>query len=338
MQSSAERVAWLEARKKGIGASDAPAILGLSPWKKPADIWETKRPEYQHPEPGPAQLRGLILEDAVGRAACLDLNLNLRKGVHVTHPDIPWMMATPDFIADNGALIQVKTHAIWVKDDYDNEAVPEHEWVQVQHEMAVTGADYCFLAVLLASEDALKILADMVSHGLGIEPAADLIRRNFPVIYRRVERNPSFVESLIEAERVFWEQHVQAGVCPPDYRTAKDSGKVRQATEKEAKLIAKAKTLWQRMKKAEERLEGVKSQIEEAIGPDNGIECPEGKITWTTSKASSKTVTNWMAIAAELAEAFRVELVDYVDKFTTCEVKAGTRAFRWPTKKWSSDE
>ena len=34
---------WMDMRKSGIGGSDASAILGLSPWKSPMDIWLDKK-------------------------------------------------------------------------------------------------------------------------------------------------------------------------------------------------------------------------------------------------------------------------------------------------------
>ena len=36
------REQWLATRKTGIPASDAAAILGLSPWKSPLDVWLEK--------------------------------------------------------------------------------------------------------------------------------------------------------------------------------------------------------------------------------------------------------------------------------------------------------
>lgn len=37
-----DRAEWLEARKDGLGASDAAALLGLSPWKTNVRLWEEK--------------------------------------------------------------------------------------------------------------------------------------------------------------------------------------------------------------------------------------------------------------------------------------------------------
>lgn len=37
-----DRAEWLEARRDGLGASDAAAVLGISPWKTNVQLWEEK--------------------------------------------------------------------------------------------------------------------------------------------------------------------------------------------------------------------------------------------------------------------------------------------------------
>ena len=60
-----DRAEWLEARKDGLGASDAAALLGLSPWKTNVQLWEEKcglvipedigdKPYVRYHEPQPA--------------------------------------------------------------------------------------------------------------------------------------------------------------------------------------------------------------------------------------------------------------------------------------------
>lgn len=41
-----ERTEWLEQRRKGIGGSDAPVIMGVNPWRSPMDLWLEKTGEY----------------------------------------------------------------------------------------------------------------------------------------------------------------------------------------------------------------------------------------------------------------------------------------------------
>ena len=38
----ADEASWLEARRKGIGASEASAILGCNPYMSNVDLWEIK--------------------------------------------------------------------------------------------------------------------------------------------------------------------------------------------------------------------------------------------------------------------------------------------------------
>lgn len=40
--TSAERLEWLKNRQTGIGGSDVAAILGLSKWKTPLDVYNDK--------------------------------------------------------------------------------------------------------------------------------------------------------------------------------------------------------------------------------------------------------------------------------------------------------
>ena len=39
---NATREEWLKARKLGLGGSDMAAVLGLSPWRSPIDVWLDK--------------------------------------------------------------------------------------------------------------------------------------------------------------------------------------------------------------------------------------------------------------------------------------------------------
>ena len=59
-QRSAE---WLALRQQGIGASDVPAVLGLSPYKSRLTLWLEKRGEIDPVPVGAAADRGVILED-----------------------------------------------------------------------------------------------------------------------------------------------------------------------------------------------------------------------------------------------------------------------------------
>lgn len=54
--------AWLDWRKKGLGASDAPIIMGVSPWKTPYKLWLEKTGKLKSEKQNWAQGRGHKLE------------------------------------------------------------------------------------------------------------------------------------------------------------------------------------------------------------------------------------------------------------------------------------
>ncbi|NBR91300.1 MAG: hypothetical protein EBS68_15585, partial [Rhodobacteraceae bacterium] len=58
---------WLELRRQGLGASDMAAVMGVSPYKTPYQLWAEKTGATPPQKVGAAAQRGVILEDAVGR-------------------------------------------------------------------------------------------------------------------------------------------------------------------------------------------------------------------------------------------------------------------------------
>lgn len=54
---------WLEWRLNGIGGSDAPIVMQVSPWSTPYKLWEQKTRRVGQEEANFAMRRGLILED-----------------------------------------------------------------------------------------------------------------------------------------------------------------------------------------------------------------------------------------------------------------------------------
>lgn len=102
------RAEWLAQRRTGIGGSDVAAILGLSPWRTPYQVWEDKTGRSDDQEETPALYWGRLLEDPI-RQAYAD-----RTGLTVTKPDRmftseahPFMLANLDGIASDLSLIHI---------------------------------------------------------------------------------------------------------------------------------------------------------------------------------------------------------------------------------------
>lgn len=168
---------WLEWRKKGIGASDAPVIMGVSPFKTLNQLWKEKVMGWKQPD-NPAMARGRALEDEALGSFMMETGYFLTPQVRKEHPNHPWMRATLDgWDEEQKVLVEIKTSR------YVHEEVPEHYYPQLQHQMEVVGVDSMYYFSYDGSE------------GRTLE----------------VKRDPDYCKVLIEKEQAFWAK-VQEGV------------------------------------------------------------------------------------------------------------------------------
>lgn len=88
---------FLARRKCGIGGSDVAAILQLSPWKTPLDVFNDKLGLSEDKEETEAQHFGIILEDIVSREFQSRTGMKVQKVSHqFSDPENPWMIANID--------------------------------------------------------------------------------------------------------------------------------------------------------------------------------------------------------------------------------------------------
>jgi len=135
---------WLELRKKYIGSSDAPVIMGVSPWKTPYQLWQEKTGFEEHNQENRNTQYGKMMEP-VARSAyefeTKDFVSTESEDTIVFHKEINFLMASLDGVA----LIQ--NLAIEIKncnaEDHDwastYQLVPEKYFPQIQHQLACTG-------------------------------------------------------------------------------------------------------------------------------------------------------------------------------------------------------
>lgn len=147
---------WLAQRTKGIGGSDVAAIMGMSPWRTPAEVWleKTGRAEPQDLSDRPHVQRGVELEGFVGE--------QFKK----RHPDMrvrrvnavcqgierPWAQASLDYeVMQDGewGVLEIKTS----RNDADwKDGVPPYYLTQVTHYLSVTGREFAWVAVQFDSD------------------------------------------------------------------------------------------------------------------------------------------------------------------------------------------
>jgi putative phage-type endonuclease len=174
---------WLEERRRGIGGSDAPAVLGLSKWKTPYQVYLDKIGEGKKIEDNPGMEWGRRLESAIIKKYCDETGHQVfvpGETKILVHPVYDFMLASLDGLVDAGRVLEAKTARSsigWGEPGTDE--IPEIYQVQVHHYMAVTGLKGADIPVLIGGSD-------------------------FRIYH--VERDDELIDILIEQEAMFWER------------------------------------------------------------------------------------------------------------------------------------
>ena len=137
-QGSAE---WLAHREKYRNASETPAVMGESPWITPYQLWELRTGRREQ-EVNYAMRRGTELEPAARAAYEIMTGLVMQPAVMV---DGDYSASLDGITFDRSLIVEIKcplrgaNSALWqqvVQGD-----VPQHYWLQVQHQLMVSGAE-----------------------------------------------------------------------------------------------------------------------------------------------------------------------------------------------------
>lgn len=128
---------WLDWRRQGIGASDAPIIMGESPYKKPWQLWEEKVGLREDPGiPDHVRERAARIE-AAARAHYELTHDSECPPICMEMIDHPFLKASLDgYHAGKNFILEIK----YVGAKAMEENIPMHHWIQLQHQMMVSGA------------------------------------------------------------------------------------------------------------------------------------------------------------------------------------------------------
>ncbi len=130
-------------RRNFIGASDAPVIMGDSPWKTPAKLYREKV-GLDIVEPNYAMQRGIQLEAEARYLFYTETGISVYP-IRVQHREIKWMMASMDGLnMDQTVGLEIKCP---MGKDHQVAAegkLPEKYYAQLQHQMEVLDLDEMF--------------------------------------------------------------------------------------------------------------------------------------------------------------------------------------------------
>jgi putative phage-type endonuclease len=161
-----EQLAMRNGREGFVGASEIAAVVGVSRWKKPIDVWLEKTgrapPELENPRANiglraEETLFDWWIEDTgTPRVLC-------RRGRSVRHPTVNCAGCTPDFIVDSPdrqcvKLVQMKCVGVRMAMDWPEDEIPADVECQVQYELECTEADSADVVAWLGGTD-FRIIA-----------------------------------------------------------------------------------------------------------------------------------------------------------------------------------
>jgi putative phage-type endonuclease len=165
-QNTDEWIAW---RRGGVGSSDAPAIMGVSPYMTIYDLWLDKQGLYEGKKRSDFVMRlGQEFEPKVRARFELETDIIVEPAV-VEHSDEPWIRSSLDACSfydcvfaeikyvGNKKLEEIKSSM----------AVLPHHYPQIQHQFLTTGFSHAYYVAYTLSEDK-KEIADYFS--LKVDP------------------------------------------------------------------------------------------------------------------------------------------------------------------------
>lgn len=318
--NAVRRDAWLAERRKHVTATDVAAIMGLSKWTSPMQVWLDKKGLLDtKEETGPMRwgnrLQRPIL-DAYGE----------RHGVLVHHSDpyhlqlaegFPLLGASLDAIATPS--LELRGYPVDAKNirqrgtdwgEAGGDDFPIYYQLQLVAQMIVFPAPFADLAVLFGGQED-------VDYRLHFDQdVADLVK---------------------ERVAVWWERHV-VGDTPPEVdgsegltehlkkRFAKHSELLLPQTD-EAREAARLYKLHSEEEKTAKELKAKQANIlRNIIGDAAGI---HGLCTWKATATKEQRITNFEAVAREMAAELPAErTAEILAKHTTTTTTGGVRTLR----------
>ena len=135
-QGSAE---WLNWRRSGIGASDAPTVMGENRWKS-ANVLRAEKSDPNHePFVSDAMLRGTNLESSARREYNTRYDIDMVP-MCLESVERPWMKCSVDGISiDRSIVLEIKCGESSFKYTRKTGKVPDYYYGQLQHILSITG-------------------------------------------------------------------------------------------------------------------------------------------------------------------------------------------------------
>ena len=265
-------------RQNYIGGSDAAAIIGLSKWKTPYEVWLEKTGQgIEKPETLPMKL-GTMMEGIVADLWASQYNKKIKKSNKTLFSkDYPFIGANLDrLIVGEKSFLEVKT--TWFNKDWEDEKIPLQYLIQCLHYLYVTQYEYCYLVVLICNSEL----------------------RSYKIFKKDYEKQ---IEQIIAKEVEFWQKYVVPKIPPPVSASANDSEAIFQQFSSEIKeptqeldlsgddevqlLLENLESYKQDRKKLDEQITQIENQIKLKLGEYQIAKTSRYIIEWKVQERST---------------------------------------------------
>ena len=284
---------WLKERQQGIGGSEIAAVLGLSKWRTPCDVWLEKTSPIDDGPPNLAMELGSFLESFVVDKYREDTGYHVATNLEaISVPGKPWARCNLDGLitlpsGDQGVL-EVKTAGdsrAWGEPGSSD--VPADYFCQCQWNMRIADVPFADVPVLF------------FDHGRRIE------------IYH-LEADIEFQEYMEETAGEFWKMVESRQMPDPingdeaaQFWPIHKPEKMADADEEIALAIDQLKALKKEEKKNRAAIKMLESRVKIAIEDGEGIADGDRVLaTWKTSHSMRLDTAALKAAHPELCREF----------------------------------
>lgn len=255
----------MEDRKMFLGGSDIAAVMGMSRWKTPLQLWGEKTGVV-----APADLSnneavelGLELEEFVANKFRRKTGMKVRKPPirHYISRDYPFMACQVDrLIEGTEELLECKTASLRKEKEWDGDSIPEEYILQVLWQLMITGRKTGWIAVLIGGQKFL---------------------------YKRINADEEMFALMTAAALKFWEM-VHSNT--PPMAVADDNESIVdlypkhddqiQALDEFDGKIKLLQELKMHIAELDDQKDGIEAAIKQVIGDNVGIKTTHYTVTW----------------------------------------------------------
>ena len=269
-----------------IGGSDAAAIVGVNPYKRPIDVWLRLTGQEPARETNLAMRIGILAEPMLSTLYEERTGERLEPAPVLIDRQYGFIGGSPDRqVVGRRKKAELKTANIHTADRWGEEGtdeVPEEYLCQVAWYSRLSDDESGDLAVLLGGSD-------------------------FRVYH--IHRDRGLEDMLLDASLKFYRDYVETKTPPPpdgsesmrSYIESKygTSGPDLAPSSAEADLVAgDYLSARRRREEWETKEDTAKQRLQELIGTSRGIDTSIGRATWSTCKG--RATTDWKSAAAEI--------------------------------------